>query len=479
MKSPVRTIVLAFVANLAPAQILNAGILTVTNSSDSGPGSLRNAIAVAVNGDSIGFDPTLDGGTITLTTGHLLISGLQLTIDATSLASGISISGNHASRVFAIISDSVVTLKHLTLRNGNESAGNGGALFAAGGQLVMTDCNVINSYARYNGGGAYIGNSIQATLDRCSFRGNKGDDFGGGIFFGGTAAVTVTNTLISGNRSLNGGGILNFGANPTLVNCTIQGNSGAGVRNETTSFPTLRNTIIWGNRIGSGTINSQQIRENGTAISNVNYCLIEGRSATLQNLPANDPKFITPILVPNPATFVPTAGGDLRVYTNSPVFDLGSNAANSTNLDLSGRTRVQNVTIDPGAYEGGYVSFPFLYPSLSPSGDENLNGLSNFFEYALGINPAGPNDPSALPQMTLNGGSAFLTSTRRINAIDVQSSWVTSTNLGPLSWQAMLPGTNYVVDSTTNLSPERQQVVFQLLGTDPSRFYRQGFEMSN
>src|SRR5882757_7842546 len=51
-----------------------ADIITVINTNDSGPGSLRQALADANDGDTINFDPSLNGQTITLTTAELLIN---------------------------------------------------------------------------------------------------------------------------------------------------------------------------------------------------------------------------------------------------------------------------------------------------------------------------------------------------------------------------------------------------------------------
>jgi hypothetical protein len=45
--------------------------LTVMNNHDDGAGSLRRAIAHAQEGDTIVFDPSLNGQTITLTSGQL------------------------------------------------------------------------------------------------------------------------------------------------------------------------------------------------------------------------------------------------------------------------------------------------------------------------------------------------------------------------------------------------------------------------
>src|SRR5881409_2693552 len=50
-----------------------ADIITVTNTNDSGPGSLRQALADANGGDTINFDPALNVHTINLTSAELVI----------------------------------------------------------------------------------------------------------------------------------------------------------------------------------------------------------------------------------------------------------------------------------------------------------------------------------------------------------------------------------------------------------------------
>src|SRR5436190_1903866 len=50
------------------------GAIIVTNINDSGPGSLRQALADAQDGDTIQVDPALTGQTIGLTTGELVIN---------------------------------------------------------------------------------------------------------------------------------------------------------------------------------------------------------------------------------------------------------------------------------------------------------------------------------------------------------------------------------------------------------------------
>ena len=80
----------------APA---SADVITVTNTNDSGPGSLRNALAIANNGDEISFAVT---GTIGLTTGELVVND-SITISGPG-ADNLAVNGNAKSRVFYISS---------------------------------------------------------------------------------------------------------------------------------------------------------------------------------------------------------------------------------------------------------------------------------------------------------------------------------------------------------------------------------------
>ena len=74
----------------ATAMSAHAATITVTNTNDSGPGSLRQALAYANDGDRINFAVT---GTITLTSGGLGITK-NVTISGPG-ANQLSIDGNH------------------------------------------------------------------------------------------------------------------------------------------------------------------------------------------------------------------------------------------------------------------------------------------------------------------------------------------------------------------------------------------------
>src|SRR3974377_560605 len=82
----------------------------------SGPGSLRQVASVVPGGGTVTFATNLSGQTITLTSGEIAITN-NLTIDASALANGVIIHGNHHSRIFNIGGGAAVALNDLVLAN--------------------------------------------------------------------------------------------------------------------------------------------------------------------------------------------------------------------------------------------------------------------------------------------------------------------------------------------------------------------------
>src|SRR5215470_15122644 len=98
--STVRSAVIAVVLLGAVAIPAAATTISVTNTNDSGPGSLRQALADANDGDTI--DATGISGVITLTTGVLFVDR-NVTMNGPG-ADVLAIDANAASTVFHVMS---------------------------------------------------------------------------------------------------------------------------------------------------------------------------------------------------------------------------------------------------------------------------------------------------------------------------------------------------------------------------------------
>ena len=265
-----------------------ANVITVTNTNDSGPGSLRQALADANDGDTIEFAVT---GTIGLTSGELLVVK-NITISGPG-AENLALNGNAKSTVFHIAPGETVTISGLTITNGYTS-GFGGGIHNDHASLTLNNCTVTaNNGSSFEGGGisndAENSGSASLEISNCSVTNNSGggiynDALGGGVATmnitgtsltnnsggaiysrgwlctfcpHGTATVQITNSSITGNGSTpNGGAIYSDTGGPccpvtvSLSNSTVSGNAGAGVYYSIEAAITVSNSTISGNTEG-------------------------------------------------------------------------------------------------------------------------------------------------------------------------------------------------------------------------------------
>lgn len=206
--------------------------ILVTSNSDSGLGTLREAIASAAAGDVILFSVELTGQTILLTSGINIPIGVNITVDGID-APGMIISGGNTSRIFFVNGNvpthTFVAFKNLTLVNGKTTE-RGGAISTSDEVTIVVENIKFNNNVADKGGGAIFSrfNNI-LTVTGCEFNGNKAitanDERGAGaIGFLSSKAITVTNSLFSGNKGINGGAINSLQGKLTVRNSRFVGN---------------------------------------------------------------------------------------------------------------------------------------------------------------------------------------------------------------------------------------------------------------
>jgi hypothetical protein len=251
----------------AVALPVHAATITVTNTNDSGAGSLRQALAVAHDGDRITFAVS---DTITLTSGGLGVTK-SVTISGPG-ADQLSIDGNQRNVFFV---SAFATISGLTIRNGAYGIDN------AGGTLTVRNCVISNNALSGIHNSTQEFGAVTATILSTTVSGNsQGGVFSLPYIFGGRANVTITHCTISGNFSApGGGGILGTATFLTVANSTISGNStgrsGGGILVGGLPGSSIVNSTISGNSAGTsgGGIFTY------TASLRVANCTITGNSA--------------------------------------------------------------------------------------------------------------------------------------------------------------------------------------------------------
>jgi hypothetical protein len=416
-----------------------ASAQVVTNSADSGPGTLRSAITNAASGAVITFDPGLSGATITLS--NTLTINTNLTIDASALPGGLQINGNHAVQIFNVASNITVFLNSLTITNGY-STNSGGGIYNDGA-LTLTNCtlsgNSAPSGSGYGGGGIYNNGNGLLTLNQCTLSGNSAPGgSGGGILNDEFATVTLNQCILSRNSAPgnlgSGGGIFNVGL-LTLNQCTLSGNSatdggsGGGIYNND-GVLTLNQCTLSGNSAPSGagggilnyegTVTLNQCTLSGNSAGDGGgggiYSIVDGTLTMTNTVVAGnsgadiysdspvtyggsnlvqsaigDYGGYLPFTGPAPLTHAPDLaplgnyGGPTQTMPplpGSPAIGAGSVAANTFSTDQRGYPRTQNGLIDLGAVE-------LQSPAANPPVLENItvpagggNGLQFTFTNA-------------------------------------------------------------------------------------------------
>lgn len=378
--------------------------IVVKSLADDGPGSLRQALALARDGGAINIQAR---GTITLRSGELVVDK-SVTIRGPG-ADNLVVSGNHASRVFHVMPGKTVTISGLKITDSNAGCGilsdraqltidhctiSGNS--AAGGSFNDSRVELIDSVVTENSAdgirnenafvsitrskisrnfGRGILNQGTLWLTNSEIRENQGS-IGPGILNGGSIAkATLTNTVVSDNVADFGGAIDNDGGLLTLNNSTVRNNTGDGIFNHcdrpgTSATITIINSTV-SNNTGSG-IFSEPIE--GSAIVTL----------TNSTVSSNSGYGIWTIGVGN--------GIALLRLMNSTV-------SNNSAAPFSGPSGIQNISINNGSATAEISNTIF---NANFGGSIGSNGTVISLGYNLSDDAAG-GDGSTGPGGMLNG----------------------------------------------------------------------------
>lgn len=210
-----------------------AATFVVTNNSDGGPGSLRQAILDAnasAGADVVAFDMSSVASPVTLA------SQLHIADELAVVGPGadqLTVSGGDATRVIFVDSASVA-IDGLTIAAGRADYGAG--VFNSRGTLTIGNCTFRGNHAAVAGGAIYSGGyagSAAVTVTGCQLLENSAAIGGGGVWNDGaygSARLDINGSTLAGNSAdlLGGGGVYNHGdsgvAVATIINSTLSAN---------------------------------------------------------------------------------------------------------------------------------------------------------------------------------------------------------------------------------------------------------------
>ena len=361
-----------------------ASTLTVTNTNDSGAGSLRQAIFDAAPGDTIDFSVT---GTILLTSGALSVSNLTINGPGPAM---LSIDGNASSRIFTLGGGAIIS--GLTLKNGNDSS-HGGGILANGGLMTITGSTISGNSAGF--GGAIKGQGGTLTIIDSTISGNLTTTGLSDIEINTFATMNLINSTVSGNSRV--GVLAGHDATVNLINSTVSGNGGGGVLAQHDTTMNLINSTVSGNG-GVGILHNSTLPVNlintisalnsgsdcqGTLTSQDHNLDSDGTCglAATGDLPNTDPLL-------DPLGLRDNGGPTLTIalLPGSPAIDTGDDSVLGAPHNLStdqrgaGFPRLLGAHVDIGAFEAQATDPPQVSPfTVTKTGDssDGLCGVSD------------------------------------------------------------------------------------------------------
>ena len=396
----------SLIALIIATALIPLHAITVTNTADSGAGSLRQAISDANAGDTIDFDASLNGQSIVLT-GTALSITKDLTIDASSLAGGIIIDADATAanrRAVSISNGRTVQLDTVTITGGSTTSSGGG--ISNDGNLTLTDCTIRDCSSNTRGGG--ISSTGSLTVIRCTLYNNTAGDIGGAIV-NNSDPLTLVNSTITQNQAVNsGGGIFNF-SDSDIESCTITENTateGGGLYTQN-GVATFKNTIIAGNT-RTGLVGADIMLRTGS-VARVDNNVIGDNSTVDGVFPAGKPNINGDFVG---TSFAPVIAGLAPLADNAGPTLTMALLAGSPASDNGGPTALLT---DQRGFDRNLVSAPDIGSVEAGISDLNLDGLTIHARVPPALSGAGvvfeiSRDPDFLPFAEIYAGTGGTTS---------------------------------------------------------------------
>jgi len=285
--------------------------------------------------------------------GGVWISGASPTITSNIVTNNQACNGAGIAVYFGSPLIQANTITENTQGGCSGGTDGGGILLQGNGSAQIIGNTITNNTIYFDGGGIGLFAAGTPTIKNNIIAGNSATYQGGAISMVNGSAATIVQNVIVGNSASQGGGIYWLGGSggPILVNNTIAANpspSGSGLFSDgsTTQTVIINNIIVASSgqsAIACGT-------SYGTA-PQLQFNDVYSPSASPYDSSCGADQTGTNGNISADAVFFDPAK-NYHLLTGSPAINAGSNAApNLPSTDIDGNPRIQNGTVDMGAYE--------------------------------------------------------------------------------------------------------------------------------
>ncbi len=405
---------------------VQVNFLTVTNTNDTGAGSLRDAINTAntAGAGDITFANNVTG-TITIASELPEINsgfnGAVVNIIGPG-AGSLAISGNNADRI--IINEGTLSISGLTLENGNSAttssnddlAGAGAILNA--GSLTLDSVVVTHNTAGNGGtgGSVYTTGGSSLTVNNSTFSNNSVGTTGNGGAIDSAGTLTVTNSTFSANTAGEGAGIfdetgaaLNVSYS-TFANNTTSDTSGGAIFNVDGALTVTNDTFAGNTTSGTGadisndtgalTVTNTILDTTGGCFSNVAGC---PTNKTNGNIVGDAALALTPLgSYGGPTQTVLSVPGSSSICGG-----LQSDVPAGSSSDQRGFSQFGPASytvagcIDSGSVQSNYTSAQFVNPGTPYTGNANSPSITP--TVVVSVTESGQNIGGVPITLTLGG----------------------------------------------------------------------------
>ena len=317
--TPLASAVAALFALSAPAAYATT---FVTNCNDTGAGSLRAAVALAAEGDTVdasgltAASPGCGLSKITVKTGAIAVTRNDLTIKGpgpqnlivtAKYNNGMGTQHQYQTRVFTHTGTGTLRLQDMTVNKGylvttGTTVAAGGCVYSAAGislsNVNMSFCTAKSATGRSKGGAVYSKGQTYtfktnigfSTADGGTSFGDGGAVYAGGSFIAKYSSFTANLATNTANTNGVSGAIHSLGTLSLVRNSTISGNRSDGnigglASNNSSLSATLINSTISGNTAPNGLVGGEYLLGNDLAFYNTTIAYNTSKTAAINLSP--------------------------------------------------------------------------------------------------------------------------------------------------------------------------------------------------